>query len=163
AGRALREQATASPSPPAAAGRGGGEPTGRPAPGGWSRSVPPTPALPRKGGGGQAQPSATVTLSALPAAEAATNGLGTSAPVPPVDAASMDPQQRLFLEAAWCALEDAGYGGRASEPRRFGVFVGTGAGDYLRLLQAAGQGDTAQAFLGSSSSLLPSRIAYVLD
>jgi acyl transferase domain-containing protein/enoyl-CoA hydratase/carnithine racemase/acyl carrier protein/SAM-dependent methyltransferase len=81
----------------------------------------------------------------------------------PLDAESMDPQQRLFLEAAWCALEDAGYGGRASEPRRFGVFVGTGSGDYLRLLQAAGQGDTAQAFLGSSSSLLPSRIAYVLD
>ncbi|MBB5953773.1 acyl transferase domain-containing protein/pimeloyl-ACP methyl ester carboxylesterase/nucleoside-diphosphate-sugar epimerase/SAM-dependent methyltransferase [Saccharothrix tamanrassetensis] len=78
----------------------------------------------------------------------------------PLDAEAMDPQQRLFLEQAWAALEDAGHAGR---PMRCGVFVGCAAGDYPRLLDQAGQGGTSEAFLGTSSSILPARIAYHLD
>ncbi|MEV3994014.1 polyketide synthase [Streptomyces sp. NPDC049837] len=50
----------------------------------------------------------------------------------------MDPQERLFLETAWEALEDAGCTGArldaltgpAGEPRGVGVFVGVSAADY---------------------------------
>ncbi|MEU6153492.1 SDR family NAD(P)-dependent oxidoreductase [Actinosynnema sp. NPDC047251] len=80
--------------------------------------------------------------------------------VSPLEAEAMDPQQRLFLEQAWAALEDAGHAGR---PLRCGVFVGCAAGDYSRLLDAAGVGTTSEAFLGTASSILPARIAYLLD
>ncbi|RRS06759.1 SDR family NAD(P)-dependent oxidoreductase [Pseudoalteromonas sp. J010] len=48
--------------------------------------------------------------------------------IAPREAESMDPQERLFLEVAWEALEDAGYYpeilSAADQPRRVGVFVG---------------------------------------
>ena len=42
----------------------------------------------------------------------------------PADAALLDPQQRLFLDTALRALEDAGRGGTALDGARVGVFVG---------------------------------------
>jgi acyl transferase domain-containing protein/pimeloyl-ACP methyl ester carboxylesterase/acyl carrier protein/SAM-dependent methyltransferase len=82
----------------------------------------------------------------------------------PLDAQAMDPQQRLFLEEAWHALEDAGYAADLTGPGRpWGVFVGCGAGDYADLLAGAGQNLTGQAFLGNAPSVLPARIAYLLN
>ncbi|HEU5333226.1 MAG TPA: SDR family NAD(P)-dependent oxidoreductase [Actinocrinis sp.] len=82
----------------------------------------------------------------------------------PLDAESMDPQQRLFLEEAWRALEDAGYAGEpAAERRPWGVYVGCGAGDYPDLLDQAGLGGTGQSFLGNSPSILASRVSYLLN
>jgi acyl transferase domain-containing protein len=49
----------------------------------------------------------------------------------PRTAASMDPQQRLFLEVAWHTLEHAGYGGD-HRPARTGVFVGCEQNQYLQ-------------------------------
>lgn len=43
---------------------------------------------------------------------------------------SMDPQQRLFLEVAWMALEDGGYAGTNKENNSIGVFVGARASNY---------------------------------
>ncbi|XVV00821.1 alpha/beta fold hydrolase [Actinosynnema sp. CA-248983] len=80
--------------------------------------------------------------------------------ISPLEAEAMDPQQRLFLEQSWAALEDAGHAGK---PQRCGVFVGCAAGDYGQLLDAAGVGATGEAFLGTASSILPARIAYLLD
>ena len=42
----------------------------------------------------------------------------------PMDATLLDPEQRLFLDTASRALDDAGYGGSALNGRRVGVFVG---------------------------------------
>ena len=82
----------------------------------------------------------------------------------PLDAQAMDPQQRLFLEETWHALEDAGYAaGLAGPGRHWGVFVGCGAGDYADLLAGGGQNLTGQAFLGNAPSVLPARIAYLLN
>ena len=51
------------------------------------------------------------------------------------DAELIDPQQRLFLECAWEALEDAGYASDPTQPgsRPIGVFGGAGSlmGSYL--------------------------------
>lgn len=46
------------------------------------------------------------------------------------EAAMMDPQQRLFLECAWEALEEAGYAS-SSYPGRVGVYAGSGPNTYL--------------------------------
>ncbi|MFD4987451.1 SDR family NAD(P)-dependent oxidoreductase [Streptomyces sp. NPDC058374] len=84
--------------------------------------------------------------------------------VSPLEAQAMDPQQRLFLETAWRALEDAGYAVRSSERRKWGVFVGCGAGDYADVLAAAGEDPASgYAFLGNSGSVLAARIAYLLN
>ncbi|MGQ5640541.1 MULTISPECIES: beta-ketoacyl synthase N-terminal-like domain-containing protein [unclassified Streptomyces] len=61
--------------------------------------------------------------------------------ITPAEGALMDPQERLFLEVAWEALEDAGCTGPRLDaltgphgaPRALGVFVGAGASDYALL------------------------------
>jgi len=76
------------------------------------------------------------------------------------EARFMDPQQRIFLEECWHALEDAGYAGLALKALRSGVFAGCSDGDYRDLFD----GETPpQAFWGNAPSVIASRIAYVLD
>jgi amino acid adenylation domain-containing protein len=50
----------------------------------------------------------------------------------PADAALLDPEQRLFLDTALRALEDAGRGGSALDSARVGVFVGGAPGTAWR-------------------------------
>jgi acyl transferase domain-containing protein/NADPH:quinone reductase-like Zn-dependent oxidoreductase/NAD(P)-dependent dehydrogenase (short-subunit alcohol dehydrogenase family)/acyl carrier protein/SAM-dependent methyltransferase len=77
-----------------------------------------------------------------------------------MEATCMDPQQRLMLEEAWRALEDAGYAGEQIHGQNCGVYVGCAAGDYSRLLN----GDQpAQAFWGNHGSVIPARISYFLN
>ncbi|MCT7356957.1 phosphopantetheine-binding protein, partial [Streptomyces sp. 15-116A] len=84
--------------------------------------------------------------------------------ISPLEAEAMDPQQRLFLREAWNALEHAGYGApRTAATGTCGVFVGSGAGDYGRLLAERGERDSGYAFLGNAPSILAARIAYLLD
>ena len=76
------------------------------------------------------------------------------------EAAHMDPQQRLFLEETWKALEDAGYAGLAVEGKCCGVYVGCAPSDYPDLFT---QEPPAQAMWGNSSSIIPARVAYFLN
>ncbi|WP_313920642.1 SDR family NAD(P)-dependent oxidoreductase, partial [Tahibacter sp.] len=77
-----------------------------------------------------------------------------------VEARYMDPKQRLFLEEAWKALEDAGYAGACIQDQRCGVYVGCEPGDYSQLF---GTDVPAQAMWGNATSIVPARIAYYLD
>ena len=88
-----------------------------------------------------------------------------------LEANYMDPQQRLFLEECWKALEDAGYAGGESAvqrptmattigERRCGVYVGWCGVDYGFLL---GDNPPPQAHWGTTGSVIPARIAYFLD
>ncbi len=76
------------------------------------------------------------------------------------EATYMDPQQRLFLEESWKALEDAGYAGKSMEGKECGVYVGCGGSDYPKLFL---EEPPAQAFWGNAGSVIPARIAYYLN
>ncbi|WP_162232588.1 polyketide synthase, partial [Methylogaea oryzae] len=82
----------------------------------------------------------------------------------PREAELMDPQQRLFLEEAWHAFEDAGLSDVHLKGARCGVFIGAGQGDYSRHLPMDDPAQvTGQLLLGNTASILVSRIAYLLD
>ena len=79
-----------------------------------------------------------------------------------LEATYMDPQQRLFLEESWKALEDAGYAGKGTQERLCGVYVGCGGGDYRQLFEN-NPNPPAQSFWGNMSSVVPARISYYLN
>jgi acyl transferase domain-containing protein len=83
--------------------------------------------------------------------------------ISPLEAEVMDPQQRLFLQEAWRALEDAGYSDRELSGKKCGVFVGCTVGDYGIRLREGGIKPTAYAFMGNAASILPARISYHLN
>lgn len=80
--------------------------------------------------------------------------------ISPDEAMYMDPQQRLFLEEAWKALEDAGYAGNSVNESRCGIYVGCGPSGYSTLFA---EGPPAHAFWGNSTSITPARLAYQLN
>jgi len=84
----------------------------------------------------------------------------------PREAEIMDPQQRIFLESAWSALEDAGY-----DPARYrgliGVYGGTSTNTYIynllshpELLSALGR---TQVGLANERDFLCARVSYKLS
>jgi amino acid adenylation domain-containing protein len=85
----------------------------------------------------------------------------------PKEAEVTDPQQRLFLEASWEALEDAGY-----DPGRFsgsiGVYAGMGNGTYYLnnlhsrqdLIDSVGE---MVAMMGNEKDFLATRVAFKLN
>ncbi|MDJ0835202.1 MAG: amino acid adenylation domain-containing protein [Acidobacteriota bacterium] len=80
------------------------------------------------------------------------------------EAELMDPQHRLFLEAAWEALEHAGYAAPADR-RKAGIFASVGAGGYREHHLAPAGLDRAEpqlTGLGNEREFLPTRIAYKL-
>ncbi|HXB20179.1 MAG TPA: amino acid adenylation domain-containing protein, partial [Candidatus Solibacter sp.] len=83
----------------------------------------------------------------------------------PREAELMDPQQRLFLECAWHALEDAGYSSDQYEGRT-GVFAGAGLNTYLyEAAPALSQSSSLryQAFIGNDKDFLATRVSYKLN
>lgn len=83
--------------------------------------------------------------------------------ISPAEALLMDPQQRLFLEESYHALEDAGYAGELIKNVECGVFVGVGSSDYMGKIRQEDCELNTQLLLGSQSSIIPARIAYFLD
>ncbi|MCR8987466.1 SDR family NAD(P)-dependent oxidoreductase [Brevibacillus laterosporus] len=77
-----------------------------------------------------------------------------------VEAMYMDPQQRIFLEESWKALEDAGYAGAGVQGKKCGVYVGCSGKDYQNLFDTK---PPATSFWGNAASIIPARIAYYLD
>jgi acyl transferase domain-containing protein/NAD(P)-dependent dehydrogenase (short-subunit alcohol dehydrogenase family)/acyl carrier protein/SAM-dependent methyltransferase len=83
--------------------------------------------------------------------------------ISPREAELMDPQQRLFIETVWHAIEDSGQRPGDLAGSDTGLFVGVATSDYWELLQSSGIAVEAHTATGNSHSLLPNRISYLLD
>lgn len=85
----------------------------------------------------------------------------------PREAELMDPQQRVFLEIAWTALEHAGYD-PGSYPGAIGVYAGAGWTSYL-LFNLASHPDLLdsvkghQTLLANDKDNLATRVSYKLN
>ncbi|MCA9700986.1 MAG: type I polyketide synthase, partial [Myxococcales bacterium] len=78
------------------------------------------------------------------------------------EAAQMDPQQRLTLEVAWEALEDAAIRPAALHGRAVGVFTGAMWSDYARLVEASGLSIDPYTATGQDTSIISARVSYFL-
>ena len=84
----------------------------------------------------------------------------------PREAESLDPQQRIFLETAWHALEDAGYNPEAY-PGSIGVFAGCAMSSYLDYVQSnpvfMALLGYLQVYIGNEKDYLATRVSYKLN
>ncbi|MEO0836191.1 MAG: type I polyketide synthase, partial [Cyanobacteria bacterium J06642_3] len=84
----------------------------------------------------------------------------------PLEAEIIDPQQRIFLESAWTALENAGYScDRISG--KVGVFAGSALNTYLLNLNSSKQLqrklNKVQVVVSNVMGLMPTRVSYKLN
>ncbi|SFR69975.1 type I polyketide synthase [Anaeromicropila populeti] len=83
----------------------------------------------------------------------------------PNDAVMMEPAQRIMLEHAWNALQDAGYSEKAVEGSHTGVFIGYSVPEYSyqRMLEEMNRELYDKNLAGTVNSVIASRISYYLD
>ena len=80
--------------------------------------------------------------------------------ISPREASTMDPQQRLFLEGAWLALEDAGVRPGDLLNSATGVFVGVTTSDYGQLTRQSGH--DVYVATGAALNAVSGRVSFVL-
>lgn len=83
--------------------------------------------------------------------------------ITPREAEMMDPQQRIFIETVWSAIEDSGHKVSDLSGTKTGLFVGVSAKDYIDVLaehQASLDGFSAS---GNSHSILANRISFLFN
>ncbi|MEI7568914.1 MAG: MupA/Atu3671 family FMN-dependent luciferase-like monooxygenase, partial [Alcaligenaceae bacterium] len=82
----------------------------------------------------------------------------------PAEAEVMDPQQRKLLEVCWKALEDAALAPSSLSGKRCGIYVGQQGNEYLELINSPALASrTGPVMVGNSISMLPARLAYLLN
>ncbi|EFL28164.1 polyketide synthase type I [Streptomyces himastatinicus ATCC 53653] len=81
--------------------------------------------------------------------------------ISPREAVAIDPQQRLFAELAWEALEDAGIVPETLRSTATGVMVGAIAADYAALAQRGGA-ITQHSLPGLNRGVIANRVSYAL-
>ncbi|MEC0090197.1 amino acid adenylation domain-containing protein [Paenibacillus macquariensis] len=79
--------------------------------------------------------------------------------ISPNEARMMDPQQRLFLQVVWEAVQDAGYSEKELYGSRTGVYVGAGQPRYIDLIAHV----EPSALPGNLHSVIAGRISYVFN
>ncbi|MBD2504909.1 type I polyketide synthase [Anabaena azotica] len=83
--------------------------------------------------------------------------------ISPREAECIDPQQRLVLEVAWEALENAGIAPQTLNSSQTGVFVGIGNYDYGRLQSWHFSRLNAYDGTGTTLGVAANRLSYVLN
>ncbi|MGD1805492.1 type I polyketide synthase [Dapis sp. BLCC M126] len=81
-----------------------------------------------------------------------------------VEAAKMEPSQRLLLEVTWEALENAGISPRSLKKTDTGVYIGQMNNDY-GIIGTSSQSDKLPDFylgIGTAMSMSAGRVAYIL-
>ena len=83
--------------------------------------------------------------------------------ISPREAAVMDPQQRIILETAYDALENAGQTLETWGGQDVGVFVGAASTDYMSAQLIYRDGINGYTNSGSALSIIANRISYQFD
>ncbi|KAI0409147.1 hypothetical protein F4802DRAFT_615665 [Xylaria palmicola] len=83
--------------------------------------------------------------------------------VSPREAEQMDPQQRIALEVAWEALEDAGISPQRLSGTDTSVYMGVNSDDYGKLVLEDLPHVGAHMGVGTAYCGIPSRISYLLN
>ncbi|MBR0673782.1 type I polyketide synthase, partial [Neoroseomonas soli] len=112
---------------------------------------------PRKSEAGRTYTFAAGTIGDAAGFDAQAFGLS------PREAAEMDPQQRVLLEVAAEAFEDAGWPGERLAGRNIAVFVGGSSTDYAELRLADPSAADRFFMTGNALSILSNRIGNVFD
>ncbi|BBC17699.1 polyketide synthase [Mycobacterium leprae Kyoto-2] len=82
--------------------------------------------------------------------------------ITPREAAAMDPQQRILLEVAWEALENAGIPPDSLGNSRTGVMIGVYFNEYQSMLASSLENVDAYSGTGNAHSITVGRISYLL-
>ena len=82
--------------------------------------------------------------------------------ISPAEAEAMDPQQRISLEVAWRAVEDAGVDPHTLAGRRVGVYVGVMGNEWGQITLTDPSSMTPQLGTGNGYCMIANRISYVL-
>ncbi|WP_167305401.1 type I polyketide synthase [Saccharomonospora piscinae] len=80
--------------------------------------------------------------------------------ISPREALATDPQQRVLLETAWEAFEDAGIVPDTLRGSKTGVYVGTNGQDYPAVLLGSKAGGEGHSATGSAAAVVSGRISY---
>lgn len=83
--------------------------------------------------------------------------------ISPMEAEQIDPQQRIAVEVAWEALEQAGIPPQSLAGSDTAVFMGVNSDDYSRLLLEDLPNIEAWMGIGTAFCGIPNRISYLLD
>jgi polyketide synthase PksN len=82
--------------------------------------------------------------------------------ISPKEAQVMDPQQRIFLERVWKAVEDSGQKVSDLSGTKTGVFVGVATNDYIDVMNDRGIALDGYSASGNSHSVLANRVSFLL-
>ncbi len=86
--------------------------------------------------------------------------------ISPREASLMDPHQRLFLQTACAAIDNAGYGGKRLKASNTGVFVGFSddmRSNYAGMVAQAEHANLSLSVPGNLASVIAGRVAHHLD
>ncbi|NOT89833.1 MAG: SDR family NAD(P)-dependent oxidoreductase [Lysobacter sp.] len=83
--------------------------------------------------------------------------------ISPREAEMMDPQQRIFLETVWGAVEDSGHKVSDLAGTKTGLFVGAATRDYIDLMAMKQADLDGYSASGTSHAILVNRISFLLD
>ncbi|MGC1183171.1 MAG: SDR family NAD(P)-dependent oxidoreductase [Legionella sp.] len=86
--------------------------------------------------------------------------------ISPREAKLLEPQQRIFLECSYKALENANYTPDSLRGSLTGVFAGVGPNEYYAQLEKSGFSNeelSVYSITGNVLNLIPGRVAYTFD
>ncbi|HEX8611490.1 MAG TPA: SDR family NAD(P)-dependent oxidoreductase [Telluria sp.] len=83
--------------------------------------------------------------------------------ITPREAEMMDPQQRIFIETVWSAIEDSGHKVSDLSGTRTGLFVGASAKDYIDVLAENKSPLDGYSASGNSHSILANRVSFLFN
>jgi polyketide synthase PksN len=83
--------------------------------------------------------------------------------ISPREAEMMDPQQRIFLESVWGAVEDSGHKVSDLAGTKTGLFVGAATRDYIDMMAMNHAELDGYSASGTSHAILVNRVSFLLD